>query len=202
MIQIIIKLINKLSYLFYIFWNKLKFKYAKGIYVKDIKSLKIVSSIYLRIKKNGKILIGKDLNIISGLCYNPITRNIKTSLFVEKDASITIGNNVGISGACIWAHKNIIIGNNVKIGGDSIIIDSDCHSLDFLKRRGKQDQKYKISKEIIIKDDVLIGTRCIILKGVTIGEKSIIGAGSIVVKDIPSNCIAAGNPCRVLKYLN
>ena len=47
----------------------------------------------------------------------------------------------------------------------------------------------------------MIGTRCIILKGVTIGARSIIGSGSIVTKSIPSDCIAAGNPCKVIKYI-
>ena len=56
-------------------------------------------------------------------------------------------------------------------------------------------------KEIIIEDDVLIGTNCIVLKGVRIGARSIIGAGSIVTKDIPSDCIAAGNPAIIIKNL-
>ena len=55
---------------------------------------------------------------------------------------------------------------------------------------------------IVIEDDVLIGTRCIILKGVTIGARSIIGSGSVVVKSIPADCIAAGNPCKIIRYIN
>ena len=54
----------------------------------------------------------------------------------------------------------------------------------------------------MIEDDVLIGARCIILKGVHIGARSVIGAGSVVAKDIPSDCIAAGNPCKVIKRLD
>jgi hypothetical protein len=68
----------------------------------------------------------------------------------------------------------------------------------------------KISKDaltaktspIVIEDDVLIGMRCIILKGVTVGARSVIGSGSIVTKSIPSDCIAAGNPCKVIRLLN
>ena len=55
---------------------------------------------------------------------------------------------------------------------------------------------------IEIEDDVLIGTRCIILKGVTIGARSVIGSGSIVTKSIPSDCIAAGNPCKVIRSVS
>ena len=58
------------------------------------------------------------------------------------------------------------------------------------------------SKPIVIEDDVLIGTRCIILKGVTIGARTIIGSGSVVTKSIPADCIAAGNPCQVIKSNN
>ena len=160
---------------------------------------RLIGSFYIRIKKNGKIVIGKDLTISSGLCYNPISRNIRTALFVEDNAVINIGNNVGISGACIWAHDSITIGDNVKIGGDTVIIDSDCHSLDADIRKTNKDQDCKINKPIIIENDVLIGARCIVLKGVTIGARSIIGAGSVVVKDVPADCIAAGNPCKVIR---
>ena len=82
-------------------------------------------------------------------------------------------------------------------------MNSDAHSLDYMHRRMPEiDQKNKKDKPIIIEDDVLIGTRCIILKGVTIGARSIIGSGSVVTKSIPSDCIAAGNPCKVIRYIN
>ena len=59
----------------------------------------------------------------------------------------------------------------------------------------------KKDSPIKIEDDVLIGANSIILKGVTIGKRTIIGAGSVVTKSIPSDCVAAGNPCRVIKSL-
>ncbi len=62
--------------------------------------------------------------------------------------------------------------------------------------------KNRIDKEIVIEDDVLIGMNSIILKGVHIGARSVIGAGSVVTKDIPADCIAAGNPARVIKIIN
>lgn len=163
---------------------------------------RLIGSFYIRLRKTSRIIIGQNLIISSGLCYNPITRNIKTALFVENNAILEIGDNVGISGVCLWAHESITIGNNVKIGGDSVIIDSDCHAIDWQVRSSREDQKRKINKPIVIEDDVLIGARSIILKGVTIGARSVIGAGSVVVKDIPSDCIAAGNPCKVIKFIN
>lgn len=104
---------------------------------------------------------------------------------------------------------SITIGNYVKIGGDCIIMDTDAHSLNFNIRRSieKNEQGYRVdglaaaTAPIIIEDDVLIGTRCIILKGVIIGARTVIGSGSVVTKSIPADCIAAGNPCRVIKYI-
>lgn len=58
-----------------------------------------------------------------------------------------------------------------------------------------------IGAPIIIEDDVLIGARCIILKGVTIGAHSVIAAGSIVTKSIPKDCVAGGNPCKIIKNI-
>ena len=106
--------------------------------------------------------------------------------------------------------EKIIIGDNVRIGGDCIIMDTDAHNLDYKIRTSRKtnengesiDVLSAKSKPIIIENDVLIGTRCIILKGVTIGARSIIGSGSVVTKSIPADCIAAGNPCKVIKYIN
>ena len=86
-------------------------------------------------------------------------------------------------------------------------MDTDAHSLDYLIRRSHNltSEGYSVdgvsaaTVGIIIEDDVLIGTRCIILKGVTIGARSVIGSGSVVTKSIPSDSIAAGNPCRVIR---
>lgn len=89
-------------------------------------------------------------------------------------------------------------------------MDTDAHSLDYMVRRLREknadgfgmDGLSAATAPIVIEDDVLIGTRCIILKGVTIGARSIIGSGSVVVKSIPADCIAAGNPCKIIRYIN
>lgn len=136
------------------------------------------------------------------MTFNPLVSNNRTCLASNKNASLLIGDNVGISSSVIWSHKSITIGNRVSIGAMCTIIDSDCHSLNYKDRGTSFDLKNKIDSPIVVGDDVLIGTRSIILKGVTIGPRSIIGAGSVVVKDIPADCIAAGNPCKVIKLIN
>ena len=94
------------------------------------------------------------------------------------------------------------IGNNVTVGANAVILDSDCHSLNYLDRGTENDMRNCKCKPIIIEDDVLIGTGSYILKGVHIGARSIIGAGSIVTSDIPADSIAAGNPARVIRKIN
>lgn len=89
----------------------------------------------------------------------------------------------------------------LKSGG-TILMDSDAHSLSYVDRRESvQDMKNRIDKEIVVNDDVLIGANSIILKGVHIGARSVVGAGSVVTKDVPSDCIVAGNPAKVIKGL-
>lgn len=185
----------------FIRFNKIKFL-LKG--VKFGKNLRVYQTIYLpkfSLKESmyGVIEIGDNFEFTSGAGINPLCRNISGAIIINKGAEIKIGDNVGMSSTCLWSHKSITIGNNVKIGGDTIILDSDCHSLNYIDRRSSDDLIYKIDKPIIIGDDVLIGARCIVLKGVTIGARSVIGSGSVVTKDIPADCIAAGNPCRVIR---
>ena len=147
--------------------------------------------------------IGDDFYFSNARRLNPICRNVRGSVRIEKKAELIIGNNVAISSACIWVHEFVKIGNNVRIGGDCLIIDSDCHSLDYMDRRNNvSDKRNTKNKGIIIEDDVMIGARCIILKGVVIGARSIIGAGSVVTSAIPSDCVVAGNPARIIRRIN
>ncbi len=174
-----------------------KFKFT--IYgVRYGKNLKVHGKIGLKLFSNSTIIIGDNFYSSNSNFINPIARNICGCISSDIGAEILIGNNVAISSTCIWAKKRIIIGDNVKIGGDSLILDSDYHSIYYLDRRNVEDDLSK-DEDVIIENDVLIGARCIILKGVTIGARSIIGAGSIVTKSIPKDSIAAGNPCKVIK---
>lgn len=80
--------------------------------------------------------------------------------------------------------------------------DSNHHSLDWRIRGTAEDGKNAISAPIVIGDYAFIGARSIVQKGVTIGEKSIVAAGSVVIKDVPPLCIVGGNPAKVIKYLS
>lgn len=150
----------------------------------------------------GKVLIGDNCYISSGNDMNPLCAKDNGYICVEKGAQLIIGDNCGMSSPRIWSHKSITIGNHVQIGANCIIMDSDCHSLIYQHRRELAlDMQHKMTAPTVIEDDVLIGANSTILKGVTVGARSIIGAGSIVTRSIPSNCIAAGNPCKVIKRM-
>lgn len=176
--------------------------YAKATGLQPKGRFKILGKIHIHKGKNAIFSTGENFLFLSGATYNPLTTNAHGCIFIMDNAVLEIGKNVGMSGTTIWVAKYIKIGNNVKIGGGTTLIDTDAHSLSFKDRRNEiSDVKNRIDKEIIIEDDVLIGANVIILKGVHIGARSIIGAGSVVTKDVPEDCIVAGNPAKVIKQL-
>jgi acetyltransferase-like isoleucine patch superfamily enzyme len=118
---------------------------------------------------------------------------------LRENSQIIIGNSCGFSGTVVGSAEYIHIGNNVLCGANTLITDTDWHPVDPVARLKKDGTSE--SKPVYIEDNVWLGINCIVLKGVTIGTNSIIGANSVVTKNIPSNVIAAGNPCKVIKTI-
>lgn len=111
--------------------------------------------------------------------------------------NISIGSNCYINYNCVVLDcANVTIGDNVLIGPNCGIYTA-IHPLESEARL----QGLETAKPITIKNGVWLGGNVTILPGVTIGEKSVIGAGSVVTKDIPDHVLAYGNPCRVIKTL-
>jgi acetyltransferase-like isoleucine patch superfamily enzyme len=111
------------------------------------------------------------------------------------DPEITIGNNFYMNAGC-HVQGEIIIGNDVQIGPKAVIWGRD-HGIN----RGELIRKQPHNKSPIkIGNDVWIGANATILKGVNIGDGAVIGAGSVVIRDIPEYAIVAGNPAKVIKY--
>lgn len=146
--------------------------------------------------------------------------NIVSGYFIFESSAgmVTIGNHTYIGGGTFICRSSIDIGNNVTIAWGGTFYDHDSHSLDYMKRRmdiddelndiraghnfiENKDWNVVNSKPIKICDDAWIGMNVIILKGVTIGEGAIVGAGSVVTKDVPAWSVAAGNPAKVVKML-
>lgn len=141
----------------------------------------------------GKISIGPSCMFISSKTGNAVGLNHCCMLTTQsKSSCIQIGSHCGFSGASIWCFKSIKIGDYVKIGANCLIMDGDAH---------QDDPRAGSNKEIVIEDNVWLGANVVVMKGVRIGRNSLIGINSVVTKDIPSNVIAAGNPCRVIREL-
>lgn len=191
-------LINKMRFksALYRTLNWIKFKKND---VKVGRDIDVKYHFFLRKHPNSSITIGKGFSFFNGFYLNPLNVNQIGGIATEQGSVITIGDNVGISSSLIWSHNSITIGNRVTIGAGCLIMDSDAHSLNYLDRGTPKDMINKESRPIVIEEDVFIGARSILLKGVTIGARSIIGAGSVVTKSIPADCKAAGNPARVIK---
>jgi acetyltransferase-like isoleucine patch superfamily enzyme len=126
-----------------------------------------------------------------------ITRPCIIATFKEK-AKIEIGDGSGFSGTVIGAANHIVIGPRVLCGGNTLITDFDWHDIDPLTRHLSDGG----SSPIVIEENVWLGANVLVLKGSRIGKNSIIGANSVVASNIPSNVVAAGNPCVVVKILN
>lgn len=156
---------------------------------------------YVMVARGGKMTMGRNFAMNNGIKHNPIGMPQPCTFFVDRGCTLTIGDNVGISQTALIAHADLTIGDNVKIGGGTCVYTSDFHSLDAIIRASKDDQKYRVSKPVIIEHDAFIGARCLILKGVTIGAGSIIGAGSVVTRSVPAGEIWAGNPARFIRKI-
>lgn len=153
----------------------------------------------LIIQGKGSISIGNNTRIKSGLKFNPIGGDSKSILIARYGGKIIVGNNVGMSNSTIVSHSQVVIGNNVLLGGGVKIYDTDFHSIVYDERMsGNVGTK---NKPVEIKEGVFIGAHTIVLKGVTIGEHSVIGAGSVVTKSVPPHQVWAGNPARFIKNL-
>lgn len=155
----------------------------------------------VNVNLKGKLSIGESFVLHSGN-YNMIGRQQPCYFIVGPGASLTIGNNVGISCTAIICQNCITIGNDVKIGGNVVIYDTDFHSLIAAHRNATPENKSTLkTKPVVIQDGAFIGAHSTILKGVNIGKNAIVGAGAVVSKDIPDNEIWAGNPARFVKKI-
>ena len=141
-----------------------------------------------------------------------------TIVFESTSGNVSIGSNTFIGGSTIISSNRIDIGNNVFIAWGVYLYDHDSHSLDFRERRKdlerqmddyKQGRNFIYSKDwsvvrsspIMIEDDVWIGMNAVILKGVTIGKGAVVGACSVVTRNVPAWSVVAGNPAKIVKEI-
>lgn len=138
-----------------------------------------------RVINRGEIRIGDRF-----LVFN---QTVRTELVTQPGGRIDIGDGVFLNyGVSISAHERVGIGDGCQIGSYVCLMDNDYHQVADRSQPGR-------SAPIVLEDNVWLAVRVIVLKGVTIGMNSVIGAGSVVTKDVPANCLAAGMPAKVIR---
>jgi len=125
-----------------------------------------------------------------------IGKNVKIwkGVIIHSPDKVSIGSNTGVGDYVVmWGGGGIEIGENVLIAAHSVIT-SQGHAID-----ADIFRESTFMSKVVIKQNVWIGAGVLIMPGVTIGESTIIGAGSVVTKDIPANVIAIGSPAKIVK---
>ena len=193
------KIIRKLKHILgkYLIQNPRILKYKLLSNCKYLKGNPIINQ-PTQFLGNGIISFGDNVK----LGFNPSPMFYNSYGFIEarnEHSTINFGNNININNSCIIISEGegIEIGENTLIGFNVEITDSDFHDLDSKKRRSGIPK----TEKVFIGKNVFIGSNVKILKGVFIGDNSVIANSSIVTKSIPENVIAGGYPCKVLKNL-
>ena len=149
---------------------------------------------------DAEIEIGDDCLFRSSFWSNLLGLYQRTIIIAKRKGKIKIGDDVGISGTTVYAWDHIEIGSHTRIGANCKLIDTDMHAIDMAERNADNFDAVKTAP-IKIGESCFIGCNCLILKGVTIGDGAVIGAGSVVTSDVPPFTVAAGNPARVIKII-
>jgi maltose O-acetyltransferase len=138
-----------------------------------------------RIVNLGEIIIGDKFRFFS--------TTVTSEMATHPGGRIEIGDRVFLNyGASISAHHLVKIGDDCQLGSYACLMDNDYHRVEDRNQPGE-------SKPITLGRNVWLGVRVVVLKGVTIGDHAVIGAGSVVTRDIPANSMAAGVPARVIR---
>lgn len=173
--------------------------YLKFIHVKYGEKLCLKGIPFIYNRKGASITIGDHCVIKSSFLSNLVGLYSRTILLTRlPGAVIKIGDNVGISGATIYARNRIEIGSNTNIGGNVKILDNDFHPVDPAERLA--DNKEAIGTlPVHIGENCFIGCNVLILKGSKIGNNCVVGAGAVVSGSFEDNCVIAGNPAKIIK---
>lgn len=136
----------------------------------------------------GELTIGERSTVFS--------TTVRSEFVVHPGGRIEIGSRVFLNyGASISAHELVAIGDGSQIGAYANFMDNDYHKVGDLSAPSE-------SGAIVLGRNVWLGVRVVVLKGVTIGDNAVIGAGSVVTKPVPPNCLAAGVPAKIIKHFD
>ena len=153
-----------------------------------------------KVELKGYLTIGRNYQINSGNRNNPIGSGSETNIIVKKNASLSIGDNVGISNSTIFTSQSIIIEADVKIGGGCRIWDTDHHSFIYHERNSVPEIK-PAGERVVIGRGAWLAADVTVLKGVRIGSGAVIACGSVVTRDVPDFQVWGGVPAKFIKDL-
>lgn len=183
-------------------WNLTVIPVLRAAGVEIAEKVQIQGRPIVSLAAGSRIQIGARCVLCSDSQINALGVNHPVVLrTMRPGAEIVIGEDTGMSGGSICAAGSIQIGAGCLIGVNVILTDTDFHALNPNNRRYNKNPDEIAVAPIVIEDNVFIGADVFVLKGVTIGKNSVIGARSVVTRDIPKNAIAAGNPAKVIKFI-
>ncbi len=150
--------------------------------------------------RGSRIALGNGLTLRSWPRSNPLAPTAPVVLSTRRaDAVLEVGDDCGFTGTTLVAADRITIGDRVLVGGNASIVDFDFHPL---APEGRAENiNAGNAAPIVIEDDVFVGMDALVMKGVTIGEGAVVGAGSVVTQDVPRRTVVAGNPAKVVREL-
>lgn len=182
-------------------WSTFYFSLKRFLYNVDVgKDVQIWGNISLR--GPGKIEIGNNVKLVSSswrCSSSALPSHVSFKTFTNANSEIIIGSDVSLNGTSITARAGkVLIGDGTIVAPGCMIINTDFHEV-WPPDNRESRPGFENDRDVIVGKNVWIGSRCIILKGVEIGDNSIIAAGSVVNKSIPPNALVSGNPAVVKK---
>jgi acetyltransferase-like isoleucine patch superfamily enzyme len=139
----------------------------------------------VRFKGDGQVEFGQSITLVGDV--------VPLEFVAHPGARISIGDHTFINyGSSISAYKHVKIGRHCLLGHYTLIVDRNEHGVE-------QRELAPPAASVIIEDHVWIGSRAIILPGISIGTGAVVGAGSVVTRDVPANCLVVGNPARIVR---
>lgn len=150
----------------------------------------------LAVAKGSQMRLGDRVCIRSALRSNPLGCFQPSVLrTLAAGAELVLDQDVGISGAVLCAAVSLKVGEGTIMGSGAMVLDTDFHHPD--EQWAWDNNPARGAKAVRIGRGVFIGARAIVLKGVTIGDRAVIGAGAVVTRDVPERHLAFGNPAQV-----
>ena len=183
------------------FWTALAYARLRLHGASVGRGLRVHGPLRIRCHPTGEIRIGEGCRIQSGFAGNPVGGGSRMSLWVGKEGRLRLGDRVGLSNSTIVCMRSVVIEDDVYLGGGSRIYDTDFHSVR-AQERGRPGNPGTRTAPVQLRRRAFVGGHSTLLKGVTVGEEAVVGAGSVVRTDVPDGQIWAGNPAVFVRELS